>query len=172
MGGSEFGPIQKHKIGVRDGMGFYIEQLRGRFAGLEERWGAGLAGAPDVGLYRVVGAGGCSFGESLVRSAAAVEQAFGGLTSQLWDDPFEWTLPEQLSTKHRIAEYLAEVAAARDRGFAFLKSDDDLQRDIATPDGMMSIFSLLLQCLLSAEKHHARAVMCLELSPPHAGPAE
>ncbi|MBA2379684.1 MAG: hypothetical protein H0V76_08935, partial [Blastocatellia bacterium] len=129
-----------------------------------------LAAAGDAGLYKPAAYNGHSFGESLVRSAAAVEKAFGGLTSQLWDDPFEWTLPEQLSTKHRIAEYLDEVAAARERGFAFLRSDDDLQRDIATPDGIMSIFSLLLRCLFSAERHHARAMMCLEIAPPPADP--
>ncbi|HLA94383.1 MAG TPA: hypothetical protein VK612_01590, partial [Pyrinomonadaceae bacterium] len=35
-------------------------------------------------------------GEYLLRSAASVEQTFGGITRRLWDDPFEWTLPEKL----------------------------------------------------------------------------
>ena len=39
-----------------------------------------------------------SCGEYILRSAAAVEQTFGGITTRLWDDPFEWTLPEALST--------------------------------------------------------------------------
>jgi len=58
-----------------------------------------------------------SLAESVLRGAAAVEQTFGGLTANLWDDPFEWTLPENLSTKARIIEYLEEVAATRQRAF-------------------------------------------------------
>ena len=34
-----------------------------------------------------------SVGECVLRGAAVVEQAFGGITANLWDDPFEWTLP-------------------------------------------------------------------------------
>ena len=30
-----------------------------------------------------------SIGESVLRSAAAIEQTFGGITANLWDDPFE-----------------------------------------------------------------------------------
>ena len=47
-----------------------------------------------------------SFGEFILRSAGAVEQTFGGITVKLWDDPFEWTLPEELSTNKKILEYL------------------------------------------------------------------
>src|SRR6185436_11799101 len=54
-----------------------------------------------------------SMGEQLLRSAAAVERTFGGITANLWDDPFEWTLPEHLSTKERIDEYLGEVEDTR-----------------------------------------------------------
>src|ERR671921_956383 len=52
-----------------------------------------------------------SCGEHLLRSAAAVEQTFGGITANLWDDPFEWTLPESMKTPMRVAEYLGEVEA-------------------------------------------------------------
>src|SRR5918997_5882068 len=58
-----------------------------------------------------------SCGEHLLRSAAAVEQTFGGITVNLWDDPFEWTLPEQLPTPDDVARYLAEVEETRSRGF-------------------------------------------------------
>ena len=47
-----------------------------------------------------------SIGESVLRSAAAIEQTFGGLTANLWDDPFEWTLPEQLSTPATVVAHL------------------------------------------------------------------
>src|SRR4030095_16237816 len=52
-----------------------------------------------------------SVGENILRCAAAIEQTFGGITSNLWDDPFEWTLPEYLSTPGKVTEHLAEVEA-------------------------------------------------------------
>src|SRR5712691_7013496 len=63
-----------------------------------------------------------SGGEQILRSAAAVEQTFGGLTTNLWDDPFEWTLPEMLATRERIIEYLAEVEETRRRAFALFSN--------------------------------------------------
>src|SRR5918998_1183584 len=54
-----------------------------------------------------------SCGEHLLRSAAAVEQTFGGITVNLWDDPFEWTLPESLPTPDAVARYLEEAAPTR-----------------------------------------------------------
>src|SRR4029453_18276189 len=76
-----------------------------------------------------------SIGESILRSAAVVEQAFGGLTSNLWDDPFEWTLPETLTTRERILEYLCEVDATRKRAFSSFASHAELTRHIAAPSG-------------------------------------
>jgi len=52
----------------------------------------------------------------LIRSAAVVEQCFGGITSRLWDDPFEWTLPETLTGSKQVLEYLSEVKEAREGG--------------------------------------------------------
>src|SRR3954451_16339961 len=69
-----------------------------------------------------------SCGEHILRSAAAVEQTFGGITTNLWDDPFEWTLPETLPTPQSIKEYLKEVEATRRRGFAVFGSDEDLRK--------------------------------------------
>ena len=37
--------------------------------------------------------GSSSLGVLLLRSAGFVEQTCGGITTNLWDDPFEWTLP-------------------------------------------------------------------------------
>src|SRR3954469_25533537 len=70
-----------------------------------------------------------SCGEHILRSAASVEQTFGGITVNLWDDPFEWTLPESLNATARVAEYLNEVEATRQRGFAFFRSDEDLIKE-------------------------------------------
>ena len=39
-----------------------------------------------------------SIASGVLRSAGVIEQTFGGITANLWDDPFEWTLPEYLST--------------------------------------------------------------------------
>src|SRR5260221_6308680 len=58
-----------------------------------------------------------SCGEYVLRSAGKVEQTFGGITVKLWDDPFEWTLPEQLSTNELVLQYLEEVEATRQQGF-------------------------------------------------------
>ena len=105
-----------------------------------------------------------SCGEHLLRSAAAVEQTFGGITANLWDDPFEWTLPEALSTPERVAEYLNEVEATRRRGFALFASDDDLLKEIAVPSGEMRMLSaLLLETLARAAHHQGRAFATFRL---------
>ncbi|HEX8651811.1 MAG TPA: hypothetical protein VF708_13310 [Pyrinomonadaceae bacterium] len=105
-----------------------------------------------------------SCGEHLLRSAAAVEQTFGGITVNLWDDPFEWTLPESLSTKERVTEYLMEVEAMRRRGFALFQSDDDLLREIKVPSGeMQPLCRLLLETLTRAADHQGRAVATFRL---------
>ena len=75
-----------------------------------------LIGSVPLGLlYRTPPA--VSIGENILRSAAIIEQTCGGLTANLWDDPFEWTLPETLSTANLIVEYLSEVDLARQRAF-------------------------------------------------------
>src|SRR5437868_7561324 len=76
-----------------------------------------------------------SGGEHLLRSAAIVEQTFGGITTNLWDDPFEWTLPETLTTPDKVAGYLDEVEVTRQHGFQHFKSDEDLWREIMAPAG-------------------------------------
>lgn len=98
-----------------------------------------------------------TFGEYLLRSAAAVEQTFGGITARLWDDPFEWTLPEELSTNGKIEEYLFEVEKTRIRGFGFFASDADLSKSIPAPEELSSIFELLLKALARAENFQGRA---------------
>jgi hypothetical protein len=99
-----------------------------------------------------------SVGESVVRSAATLEQAFGGLTTNLWDDPHEWTLPETLSTSALIVEYLAEVDQARTRAFASLVDDSALEKYIALPSGeQSSIQALLVNALTAARDFERRA---------------
>jgi hypothetical protein len=76
-----------------------------------------------------------SYRENVLRGLAAVEQTFGGITANLWDDPFEWTLPETLNSRDRLFEYLVEVEETRLRAFASLGDDGELQREIVVPSG-------------------------------------
>ena len=104
-----------------------------------------------------------SCGEYVLRSAAAVEQTFGGITSNLWDDPFEWTLPEVLPTPEKIVRYLDEVEATRKHGFEFLRSDEDLLKEIMAPSGRTQLFPLLLDTLQRAAHHQGGAAATMEL---------
>ncbi|HYN25912.1 MAG TPA: hypothetical protein VES69_12800, partial [Pyrinomonadaceae bacterium] len=86
----------------------------------------------------------------------------GGITSNLWDDPFEWTLPETLSTSARVIEYLSEVEETRKHAFACFAGDGDLLKKIATPSGeMRPLISLLLDTLVRALGFQGRAVALL-----------
>jgi hypothetical protein len=98
-----------------------------------------------------------SFGANILRSGGKVEQTFNGITTRLWDDPFEWTLPEQLSTNELILEYLHEVETIRLKGFTLLQSDEDLHREFPAPIKMLTIFELLLETLTIAENFQGRA---------------
>ena len=100
-----------------------------------------------------------SIGENLLRSAAALEQTFGGLTANLWDDPFEWTLPESLSTAELVTEYLSEVEAARQGAFKSIASDRDLTKYISGPSGEpQQLFAVLIETLMKAGEYYGRAV--------------
>ena len=103
--------------------------------------------------------------ENLVRSAAAIEQMCGGLTANLWDDPFEWTLPETLSNPDLVIEYLDEVDLARQRTFSSM-DDAALTKLISVPSGESRVLiSLLLETLVRASELHGRAQNALLSSP-------
>ena len=105
-----------------------------------------------------------TIGENLLRSAAALEQTFGGLTANLWDDPFEWTLPETLSTPELINEYLSEVEDARRRVFKIIASDRELTKYVSGPSGEpQQLFVLLIETLVKASDYHGRAVATLKM---------
>src|SRR6266496_1302513 len=104
-----------------------------------------------------------SGGEQILRSAAAVEQTFGGITANLWDDPFEWTLPESLSTQEKIIEYLGEVETTRKRGFESFRSAEDLMKSIMSPSGETQLLPLLLDTLVRAAHYLGSARATLEL---------
>jgi hypothetical protein len=100
-----------------------------------------------------------SVGETVLRAAAVVEQAFGGITANLWDDPFEWTLPENLATPARIVEYLEEVEATRQLAFRSFVRDRDLLKEIMGPAGAtQTLIDLLAGTLARAAEYYGRAV--------------
>lgn len=100
--------------------------------------------------------------ENVLRGAAAIEQTFGGLTANLWDDPFEWTLPENLSTAERIIEYLDEVEATRQRAFASFNRDRDLLKEIMVPAAeTRALIDVLLEALVRTAEYFGRAAATL-----------
>lgn len=135
-----------------------IELFDSRFRSLHQRSLAAAETMPaDLLFTKPSSAADGSFGAYLLRSAGAVEQTFGGITARLWDDPFEWTLPEELSTNAKITEYLEEVEATRRKGFLFFGSDADLAKQLPAPEQLTSIFELLLETLARAEHFQGRA---------------
>ncbi|MCA1579443.1 MAG: hypothetical protein LC794_19025 [Acidobacteria bacterium] len=105
-----------------------------------------------------------TIGENLLRSAAVLEQTFGGLTANLWDDPFEWTLPETLSSAELINEYLSEVDDARQRAFRSIAGDRELTKYISGPSGEpQQLFAVLVDTLVKASGYHGRAVANLKM---------
>jgi hypothetical protein len=103
--------------------------------------------------------------ENLIRSAAVIEQMCGGLTANLWDDPFEWTLAETLSNADRVVDYLSEVNLARERAFDAI-DDAALTKYIAMPSGEPKLLiSLLLETLVRASELYGRSQNALLSSP-------
>ena len=123
------------------------------FARLEHGWRELIQATEDERLYQIDNQQGLSVGEQVLKSARIVEQTFGGITANLWDDPFEWTLPETLTTSAKLLAYLDEVESARRRGFALFQSDQDLLKTIMTPVGSTQVMSLLLDTLVRARHH-------------------
>ena len=95
----------------------------------------------------------------ILRSAASIEQMCGGLTANLWDDPFEWTLPETLSTPDRIIEYLSEVDLARQRAFDTIHDDSALTKLVSVAGESRLLIGLLLETLVKASDYRGKAVL-------------
>jgi len=100
--------------------------------------------------------------EQILRSARIVEQVSGGITANLWDDPFEWTLPETLRTKDKLVGYVDEVRDARARAFQLIKADADLLKIVMAPSGPTQLMSLLLDALVRAAYHQLQATRLLK----------
>jgi len=144
-----------------------VEHLDREFARLHLRSRAVIENTPDEILYSVTTFTGMrslpSLGESLLRCAAAVEQTFGGITSNLWDDPFEWTLPEYLSTPAKVIEHLVEVESTRKRAFSSFDNDACLLKHVSTPTGeTRPLVELLLGTLVRAAQYQGQAAATLK----------
>ena len=140
-----------------------VESLDQEFAHLHERSCNLVVAIPAENLYKSIGGvTSSSVGENVLRSAASVEQTFGGLTANLWDDPFEWTLPETLSTPAKVLEYLEEVEQTRQRAFAAIPSDSELFKKIPLPsEEFQPLAKVLIATLVRAAGYQGRANACM-----------
>ncbi len=104
-----------------------------------------------------------SCGEYILRSAAMVEMSFGGITTRLWDDPFEWTLPEHLASRSEVCTYLDSVEETRNRGFSFIASDSELVREIPAPRQQRTLAAILAGTLSRAAHYQGRAFAVFQM---------
>jgi hypothetical protein len=145
-----------------------IAVLDTRFARLDAQRRVLIASTSPELLYMKAQPGGHAAGysvaEYVVRGAAAIEQTCGGTTTNLWDDPFEWTLPENLVTAERILEYLDETEATRTRAFTSLSGDGDLHKQVRLPSGaQQSLMAVLVDTLVRAADYNGRAIATLRV---------
>jgi hypothetical protein len=139
-----------------------VELLDQQFDRLIESLRALAVSTPSNLLYEQHAAS--SIGENILKSAGVIEQTFGGITANLWDDPFEWTLPETLSTDARVLEYLAEVNSLKNRAFVSFTDDGILLKLISIPSGKpCSLLELLLTTMLRASDYRGRDAATLKL---------
>lgn len=140
-----------------------IESLDQQFAKLHEQSRRLIESTPEELLYHAPPTPPHSIADYVLTSAGVVEQTFGGITANLWDDPFEWTLPENLSTPARVIDYLDEVEEVRRRAFVSFRSDADLLKTIATPaDDLRPLIGVLLDTLARALIYQGRALALAE----------
>jgi hypothetical protein len=132
------------------------------FKGLEADWRDSIEQLDPASFYSADQQQLSNAAEQILRSARIVEQVSGGITANLWDDPFEWTLPETLETKDKLTAYVDEVRDARARAFQFFKADADLLKTVMAPSGPTQLLSLLLDALVRARFQQLRAKDYLE----------
>src|ERR1051325_3988649 len=104
-------------------MNDFINWFDHEFKRLEGDWRALIDQLDSSSLYSESRQQLSPAAEQIVRSARIVEQVSGGITANLWDDPFEWTLPETLRNKDKLIAYVREVRDARELAFQFFKDD-------------------------------------------------
>jgi hypothetical protein len=135
----------------------FIAWLDQEFKRLENEWRKSIAQLDDSTLYLESEQQFCPGAEQILRSARIVEQVSGGITANLWDDPFEWTLPETLRTREKLMAYVDEVSEARTRAFQFFNDDADLLKTVIAPGGPTQLMSLLVGAIVRARHHQLLA---------------
>jgi hypothetical protein len=138
-------------------MNDFIRWFDLEFKRLEADWRELIDHLDDSNLYSPSQQQLSPAAEQILRSARIVEQVSGGITASLWDDPFEWTLPETLTTKAKLIAYVDEVRDARDRAFQLFKTDADLLKTVMAPSGPTQLLSLLLDALVRASNYRLQA---------------
>jgi hypothetical protein len=138
-------------------MNDFITWFNQEFKRLDSGWRDLIEKLDDETLYSPITQQLSPCAEQIVRGARIVEQAFGGITANLWDDPFEWTLPEMLINKGKLIAYVDEVRDARERGFQLFHDDTDLLKSIMPPAGRTQLMTLLLDTLVRAWHHQLNA---------------
>jgi len=142
-------------------MNSFITWFDQEFKMLEAEWRDSIAHLDAASFYSEDQQQLSAAAEQILRSARIVEQVSGGITVNLWDDPFEWTLPETLRTKDKLIAYVDEVRSARDRAFQLFKADADLLKTVMAPSGPTQLMSLLLDALVRARLQQLQAKDCL-----------
>jgi uncharacterized damage-inducible protein DinB len=94
-----------------------------------------------------------SCGELISHIGGIVEYAFNGITSNLWEEPFEWITREVLPTRSHVGGYLEEVARVRRMAFTDF-SDEDLPKLIYYPNAVSTTLGEILVKTLSHAAHH------------------
>ena len=152
--------LNAHTLDKRD----TLDALDREFARLHLRACALVENTPTGLLYRQSPSGSsASVGASVLKYAATIEQTFGGITANLWDDPFEWTLPEHLSTPAKVIEHLKEVEATRARAFSSFQDDASLLKHIAVPaGGTQPLITLIQETLARAVDYQEQAAVRLK----------
>jgi hypothetical protein len=144
-----------------------LESLRRQFEiAVDELYRLVYDAAPGS-LFRRPAEQSVSPGFCLIRSAAAIERACGGLSTRLWDDPFEWTLPEQFLREGALEIYLSDVRRAVETTFAMMPTDNALARVLPAPRELRTVFDVLLDALIESAQWRGRAALIL----PGPGPA-
>jgi uncharacterized damage-inducible protein DinB len=94
-----------------------------------------------------------SCGELISHIGGIVEYAFNGITSNLWEEPFEWITREVLPTRSHLAGYLDDVARLRRMAFEDF-TDLDLPKRIYYPNAASTTLGEILVKTLSHAAHH------------------
>jgi uncharacterized damage-inducible protein DinB len=94
-----------------------------------------------------------SCGELISHVGGLMEYSFNGITSNFWEEPFEWTTREALPNQAAIREYLEEVARVRRVAFDHL-TDSDLSKQLFYPNATATSVGEILITTLTHAAHH------------------